>query len=526
MQNQIPHGLKNKLLLFLFSITAFTAQSQPCNAVQQLSVPQQQQLAPLASLLDTALKYEVLHDIDSLSAEIKTVFGSEGGQPDAVENYTALPSNTNWISLPNAILLSRLLIANDSLVYQDIWKAAKGMLPPAYQPHSVPLRSAAEIAVGLLQIADNETDLARKALYQAWATRALDSLATMQLQSGAFPFPDLRPYGDPVFGPIIQNFLNACGPDSVNVLQNGWIIDDKGTGEFKFDAGVIGDAFYKAFVYTGNPQYKTVALSVAAYLKPLRFNSNFNYNTFAALGLARGFQLNGDITSYNRAVENLRYSVYPGQLPGGRWVDGHNANSRYHSLMIKNLEPVIQLLDVNDPEKPRLDSMMRAAVSNITSYTNTCGAATGFRWALHAYPISTVVIPQTLHDSVSDLIGKHIHLSADSGNFMDVQTMGEYLELLGGLNGVQEKERGAFDVQLLQNPVTDHFVLQFDRAEATLQFGMYNLNGQLLRSESLSNLGAGKTVIRFSASDLPAGMYSLVFSDGKYSRALKLIITR
>jgi len=146
------------------------------------------------------------------------------------------------------------------------------MKPSTNLPHSIPLRASAEIAAGLLKIAAKETDLTRKNNYITWATRALDSLATMQLSSGAFPFPDLRAYNDPVFTTIIQNYLNALGPDSVNVLQNGWIIDDSGTGEFKFDAGVIANAYYEAYILTGNEAYKTHCIAVAAYLFNLKLN--------------------------------------------------------------------------------------------------------------------------------------------------------------------------------------------------------------------------------------------------------------
>jgi hypothetical protein len=254
--SQVPCMRNLGFSILLLIGWALSSVAQPCGVAQSLSPMQQAQINANISPLDTALTYENLYQIDSLSAVLKTIYDAQGGIPDAIENNFALLNNSNWLNLNQALLLSRQLIGADSLVYVNLWKAAKGMSPPAYQPHSLFLRASAEIAAGLLKIADNESDLTRKALYQLWATRALDSLATMQIQSGpctgAFPFPDLRTYGDPVFSPIIQNFLNACGPDSVNVLQNGWLIDDKSTGEFKFDAGVIANAYYEAYQYTGN----------------------------------------------------------------------------------------------------------------------------------------------------------------------------------------------------------------------------------------------------------------------------------
>jgi len=92
--------------------------------------------------------------IDSLNNIVKVVLGSEGGKPDAVENYYNLVGTTSWQNLTNVISISRQLIDSDSLVYADLWKVAKGMKPPLYQPHSIFLRASAEVAVGLLRIAD------------------------------------------------------------------------------------------------------------------------------------------------------------------------------------------------------------------------------------------------------------------------------------------------------------------------------------------------------------------------------------
>ena len=236
--------MKNAARFWFFIAAILTISpcfGQSCGAVQSLTPPQKNQVAILRSQLEAALVQEKLSAIDSLNNLLKAAFGPEGGKPDAVESYYNLVGATSWPNLPSTVALSRQLISSNSTTYADLWKMAKGMAPPAYQPHSIFLRTSAETAVGLLRIADKETNPARKAQYQAWANRALDSLATMQLPSGAFPFPDLRPYGDPVFSSIIKKYLTSLGADSSLVLVRGWIIDDRNSGEFKFDAGVIGN---------------------------------------------------------------------------------------------------------------------------------------------------------------------------------------------------------------------------------------------------------------------------------------------
>lgn len=416
------------LTIFLSGATFVLA--QPCGTAQSLSASQQIAINNLLVPLDTALKNEDLFEIDSLSTVLKNIYDTQGGIPDVIEPYYELDANTNLLGLPEAIILSRALIAADSMVYVDLWKAGKGMSPPDYQPNSIFLRAAAEIAAGLLKIAAAETDLSRKSLYQSWAIKTLDSLATMQLPSGAFPFPDLRPYGDPVFSSIIQDFLDWCGDDSVDVLVDGWIIDDKGTGEFKFDAGVIANAYFEAYKYTGNINYKLITIAIGDYLKPLKFNLNYNYNSFVALGLTRAYELTNDTSYLNRAIENLRYAVYPGQIENGRWVDGHNANSRYHSIIIQNSVTV----NIHTPEaniyKNVSDSMMYAAVQNLTAYSYTCNSATGYRWLMKALWLNIEVITPSLQDSVTQLVGQHINQSAINGKYLDVPTMGEYFELL------------------------------------------------------------------------------------------------
>jgi hypothetical protein len=410
------------------------------------------------------------------------------------------------------------------MVYVDLWKAAKGMNPPLYQPNSLFLRASAEIASGLLKIADKETDLTRKALYQSWATKALDSLATMQLPSGAFPFPDLRTYGDPVFTPIIQDFLNWCGADSAIVLQNGWIIDDKETGEFKFDAGVIANAYYEAYQYTGNINYKNIVISIGDYLKPLKFNTNYNYNTFVSLGLTRAYQLTNDTSYLNRAIVNLRYAVYPGQIANGRWVDGHNANSRYHSIMIQNIAPSIPLIPSTNIYKSALDSMIYKAVKNMVNYSYTCNSPTGYRWLLKTYELNTSIIPSTLNDSMSDLIGQYINQSAINGKYLDVPTMGEYLELYGSLSGTEDITRTGLEVNIFPNPTNGNTNIVLNIPETDdIVLSLFDINGCLVKIIDEGEKLKGAYYYQIDLSQQHSGVFFLSIQTRKEKHIQKII---
>jgi len=501
-----------KLFILLFSLNTITTYSQNCGDFQNLNGAQSTLINQILPLLDSALKQENLFQIDSLSAELKDAFGSEGGIPEAIELYDTLHTNTNWLSLNNALTLSRILIDNDSLVYVDLWKFSKGMMPPAYLPNSVFLRASAEIAAGLHQIAYFETNITRKNLYTTWANRAMDSLATMQLPNGAFPFPDLRDYGDATFSSIIQNFLNFCGPDSVNVLQNGWIIDDKNTGEFKFDAGVIANAYYKSYLYTGNTNYKNIAVAIADYLMPLKFNVNYNYNTFVTLGLTRGYQLTNDINYLERSIKNVRFGAEPGQLPNGRWVDGHNANSRYHSIIIQNTSSLTNEIGTAHIYQNSIDTMFLNSVRNMLKYVENCKAATGYRWLIQAYQVENSILPSSLVDSMTNLIGRYVQMSGYDGSFLDIPTMGEYFELLNSINSIKETETNN-SLFLYPNPTSDLLNISLEELKNENTLNIYDLQGKIVYSSSINE----KNII-LSTAFLKEGMYLIEIIGDSYSQ--------
>lgn len=517
---------KNKILILIaYLSTSFNCFGQLCDAVQSPSSIQQTKIKILVNQLDAALAEENFSAIDSLNNLIKTTFGEEGGKPDAIETYYNLTSTAEWQDLTHSVSLSRKLIAADSLTYVNLWKLAKGMKPSLYQENSIFLRTSAEIALGLLKIADKETDLKRKTNYQSWATRALDSLATMQLPNGAFPFPDLRTYEGPVFSPIIQNYLNALGKDSTAVLSNGWIVDDRNTGEFKFDAGVIGNAYYEAYTYTGNIQYKNIALSVADYMMSLKMNTNYNYNTFVSLALTRAYQLTNDLKYLNRAIINLRYGVFPGQLENGRWCDGHNANSRYHNLMICNIAPTINLIPSENPHKVALEMMAVRAVENLINYSSQCGSTTGFRWLTSAYLLDSTLFSATTKNQIKDLIGRHINQAAINEKYLDVQSMGRYIELLTTLTtGIETTPPINLLPNSFPNPFTEQTNVAFDLFDnQTIALSIYDDMGKLIKVIDSSFKTEGTYNYTINGADLSKGTYLIILQTNHGSSGLKII---
>jgi hypothetical protein len=503
--------MRNAIIIVVLTFICNYVKGQ-CNDTQILNGTQTSQLNVAFSSLQNALYSKNLSQIDSISAAAQIIFSSEAGQPDAQETYSTLSSNSTWLLLNPALTLSRQLIAADSLVYVNIHKTCKGELPPLYQPHSVPLRAGAEVCIGLIRIANAETDLSRRNIYLQWATDGLDSLLTMQLPNGSFPFPDLRPYGDPVFTPIINSYMQSLGADSVNVLINGWIIDDRGTGEFKFDAGVIGGAFAEAYQFTGDTNYRNAALRTAAYCDTLRMNTNYNYNTFQAYALSFGYALAPQNSDWSLNSDTLlRYSVLPGQIPNGRWMDGHNAKSVYHNIIIHNTAAILMNTSASNPHFDTLSGMLNIALRNFLSQYYTCDASVGFDGLLRAWKLGTNIVPQTLHDSIGDVIGNYINRAATDGAFLDVYTMGLYLDAQLNLSSVPESEEIIF-FSAFPNPASEMLTLNIENAQEGACVSIYNSLGALVLKLPVQNTFA-RSVIQISVAEFPAGIYTAVFEN-------------
>jgi Secretion system C-terminal sorting domain len=517
-----------KLLLvfsFSFVLADTTLNAQTCGIAQQLNASQQLALDSLSVLLDTAMKHEDLNDIQQRCAQIETVLGSEAGIPETAETYFTLTPNTLWLDYNTTLLASRYLIAQDSMAYVDLWKLGKGMLPPAYQPHSVPLRASAEIAAGLLKIAFHEADPARSIAYKNWALRALDSLKTMQLSSGAFPFPDLRPYNDPVFGPIIQNYLNSLGNDSILVLQNGWIIDDSGTGEFKFDAGEIANAFYEAWMLTGDTSYQSVCIRTANYLRSTTLNINFNYNSFSVLGLTRAWQITGDTSYHNRALLNLEYGMLPGQLASGRWMDGHNARSVYHAIMIYNTIPLLLSTPQNHPKYSVVVQLVKRAVQNMNTYSYTCESATGFRWLIAAQNIPAGIFTTATADSLSDYLGRHSQQMPINGRYTDIPTLGDYFRWMNVVAGQNHSgETPAESISVYPNPANTSVSAKIDLLKNSLiSITLYDISGKQVSVTKNQSMNAGSNTIEIDTQFLEPGYYLLTINTDTSAQTIPLI---
>ncbi len=502
-------------------VLSFVVFGQNCNDVQTLSSNQKNSISLLLSQLNTSLIQEYWSSVDSLSLLLKSTFGQEGGKPDSKESFYPLSTSTQWLNIDETLTLARQLIDKDSSIYSNLWQVAQGISPIYKQPHSIFLRSAAEIAAGLYQLAVVETDIKQKNKYITWANRALDTLATKQLPDGAYPFPDLRSTNDPTFTPIINNYLSTLGKDSLKVLKNGWIIDDHNRGDFKFDAGVIANSYYLAYRYTNIERYKENVLRIADYCLPLPMSANYNYNTFASLALTRGYELNQKKLYLDRTETTLRYSVIPGQLTNGRWMDGHNANSRYHNLLIYNTVPTLLQLKQNTKYVDSIKAMVRKAVLNQLNYTSSCGSTTGFRWLVSAFTIDSTIFSPNEYLSLKNLLGNYMQQAKSNGKYIDIPSMGAYIELLNQpktsnltSNGIEKS------FVIYPNPAQNTCTIQSSFPINLSDLTLCDLFGNQIELESLVSTKNHENKIEFTTEKLSAGVYLL---NSKHASEVKSV---
>jgi len=217
--------------------------------------------------------------------------------------------------------------------------------------------------------------------------------------------------------------------------------------------------------------------------------------------------------------------VYPGQIANGRWVDGHNANSRYHSIIIQNIVPTIPNIAATHIFKSDLNDMTYKAVKNMVDYSYTCNAATGFRWAMKAYQLNSSIIPLTLKDSITNLIGKHINHSVATGSFLDVPTMGEYLELLGSPVKIENKEITKSNLTIFPNPTNNivHASYNLNNAEL-ITLSLYDISGRLIANLLQETQTKGEHLFQIELNQYPKGVYFIELKTKRFNSIQKIVL--
>ncbi len=200
-------------------------------------------------------------------------------------------------------------------------------------------------------------DSTRAAMLTAEARAGADWLLQRQHTSGVFPFPvgpGLKPREK--VGEIVARAIRQ----RPEIVVDGWIPDDFGDGGLQFDNGLCGHALLSVWELTGDARYLDGARRLAAWTLRQPVVTNWNYNAFSVGFLARLGRLTGEAASLDAAIRKADLGVLPGQLPGGRWFDAHNACAVYHNILLRELLELAHALPAQHPFRPKvIDSLTR-----------------------------------------------------------------------------------------------------------------------------------------------------------------------
>lgn len=213
----------------------------------------------------------------------------------------------------------------------------------------------------------SEVRLADQDEYIQLVREGAEYVSLLQLENGLFPFPDLRGRHS-LFGPMIERLLRQF-PDS---LVDGWIVDDGGYGDLKFDNGICGVAMLEAYRLTHEREYLDSAHRASDWAVSQPLSTNWNYNAFSVWLLARFSKVSGEDQYLDAAYEHFRLGILPGQLPDGQWFDPHNTRLVYHSIIVRGILELDQALPPDDPRRREvresLTSALDFAADEITKY--------------------------------------------------------------------------------------------------------------------------------------------------------------
>jgi len=212
-----------------------------------------------------------------------------------------------------------------------------------------------------------------------------DWLVKLQHASGVFPFPigpGLKPR-DKV-GHIVARAI-AEHPE---IVVNDWIPDDGDDGGLQFDNGLCGRALVSAWELTKDPRYLEAARKSGEWAIARPLVPNWNYTAFSVGLLARLATATGEAKYLEAAVKKADIGVLPGQLPGGRWFDAHNACAVYHNILLRELLELLRALPAgHDFRATLLDAITRGlnqaadeTLANGFTGTWTDNFARGLQW--------------------------------------------------------------------------------------------------------------------------------------------------
>lgn len=269
-------------------------------------------------------------------------------KPEAPERYTTPAAPSTSPSLEHLRTYWRT-------AEQQMWwlTAPSGPGTAAETPLRVPaavLRASAMAA---------RYDAAEKARYVDLGRKTATYMRSAQTAAGngVFPVPAWEGASQDRVRALTDRFMRQARErgDLHTVTRDGWIVDDRGSGDLQFDNGLAGEALLLFHEVDPEPAYLDAAVRSGAWALRQPLSPNFNYNGFTAAFLARLFRATNESKYRDEAVARIRLGVLPGMIPDGRhaghWIDPHNERLVYRLIMIRQIAVVLSALGDTDPDR-------------------------------------------------------------------------------------------------------------------------------------------------------------------------------
>jgi len=328
----------------------------------------EKKVGPIANELLDAMRAGDDARIEAVKKQFIEKLGKYAGVPETKPEYGS-PVD---ISLPDFEKVENLWYESFKRMQgHNGWEVAD---PPKAEIQTGPrLRVSLRSARAYLHSYDAGLD--HRDEYLKYAIDGFNYIMSTQASTGVFGYP---------YDPNTTNRLKQAAARAVEqgraqgltMVENGWVIDDLGSGGLQFDNGVCGAGLLYAYAITGDARYLESARRAAEWAIDQPLVNNWNYNCFSGWVLARLYRVTGEQRYLDAATAKFKYGVLPGQMENGRWFDQHNARIQYHSVMLRSLvDFYLALVAAEDAYADKVKHHVILGLDNLAEQITTYGAS-------------------------------------------------------------------------------------------------------------------------------------------------------
>ena len=321
----------------------------------------QERVRPILKDIRVAQNKKAHQEVVNLSQQVVEVLGDWAANPNIEPNYYKSKDE----SKPNKAEIFELW----RRIKKKLKKRALWVKVPDGDPNKMTnnLRQAGRPIIAFSHLFSFEPDASKQDL--KFIVEGADYLLRLQRKNGLFPSPDLRD-DDPYYTTYNKRTLRK----NKNAIVDGWFVDDY-RGELQFDNAVSAIAMLRVYMLTKDGRYLSSAKKAADWARNKNLDTNWAYNAFSVWLLSEYYQISGEQSYLDAAVEKVRLGVLPGQLQSGRWFDPVTSKLVYHGSIVRSLISLYSQIDKETPFKKELRKSINNAVDNAAEQIVANGAS-------------------------------------------------------------------------------------------------------------------------------------------------------